>query len=99
MSSEKNILHTFSVTLPYSRMQTSLFFIFPLLDSWLTGSCHFFSLKVSFCLSAEVETKEWNETYNNMSDGKEWMGWKPDTKIRNEGNKFRLNYSKEGAKK
>jgi len=34
-----------------------------------------------------------------MSDGKEWMGWKQDTKIRNEGNKFRLNYSKEGAKK
>lgn len=33
-----------------------------------------------------------------MSDGKEWMGWKQDTKIRNEGNKFRLNYSKEGAK-
>lgn len=42
MSSEKNILHTFSVTLPYSRMQTFLF-IFPLLDSWLTGSCNFFS--------------------------------------------------------
>jgi hypothetical protein len=23
-----------------------------------------------------------------MSDGKEWMGWKQDTKIRNEGNKI-----------
>jgi hypothetical protein len=33
-----------------------------------------------------------------MSDGKKWVGWKQEAKIRNEGNKFRLNYSKEGKK-
>jgi hypothetical protein len=25
-----------------------------------------------------VERKEWNETWNNMSGGKEWTGWKQD---------------------
>jgi hypothetical protein len=33
-----------------------------------------------------------------MSGGEEWTGWKQDTEIRNEGNKVRLNYSKEGKK-
>jgi hypothetical protein len=33
-----------------------------------------------------------------MSGGKEWTGWKQGIKIRNEGNKVRLNYSKEGKK-
>jgi hypothetical protein len=31
-----------------------------------------------------------------MSGAEEWAGWKQDTKIRDEGNKIRLNYSKEG---
>jgi hypothetical protein len=34
-----------------------------------------------------------------MSGGKKkWTGWKRGTKITNEGNKVRLNYSKEGEK-
>jgi hypothetical protein len=33
-----------------------------------------------------------------MSGGKKWTGWKQGTKIRNEGNKVRLNYSKEEKK-
>jgi hypothetical protein len=33
-----------------------------------------------------------------MSRGKKLRGWKQGTKIRNEGNKIRLNYSKEGKK-